>query len=168
MAIYSSAPEVLPSLVFTKAELSYILTRLTSDIDPSDNETGLEMVELRHYCTLIADNIAAAAKKGELSLKAVELPKKDEHRQTAAKIAELRKQFPTLTEAEIADVVERAKRERGESESEPPPKPPAFVVKREMDENTPKARKPSGGILDEKSERDAENTKKFASMLNGI
>ena len=140
MGIYSSAPEVLPSLVFTKAELVYVLTRLTAEIDPNDNDTRLELVEMRHYCTLVKDRIAAAARNGELSFGACGMPKKEEAKSVAARIVEFKKQFPTLTEAEIREIVENAKRESAETAPQPPPEPPAFVVKREMDENTPKAR----------------------------
>ena len=164
MAIYSSAPEVLPSLVFTKAELAYILTRLTGDIDANDNETGLEMVELRHYCTLIGDEIAAAAKKGELGIGGARPEQEAEKPKPAAvDMGALRRQFPTLSDEEIAEIVTKARTEK--ETPKPLPEPPSFIAERTDDG---RGGSPAKGNAVPMSKKDKENARKFSGLLGEV
>lgn len=164
MAIYSSAPEVLPSLVFTKAELAYILTRLTGDIDANDNETGLEMVELRHYCNLIGEEIAAAAKKGELGIGG-ERPKQEAEKPKPAAVdmGALRRKFPTLSDEEIAEIVTKARAEKEKESPMPLPKPPSFIAERKVD--APRPLNGEEAPLRRMSRADRENAQKFSQLL---
>ena len=57
---------VIPSLIFTKAELVYALTQLLDNIPNTDNSTRIEMVELRHYLNLIKDRVLLALADGTI------------------------------------------------------------------------------------------------------
>ena len=155
MAIYSSDPTVIPSLLFTKAELVYIVTQLTAELPANDNSTQLEMVELRHYCNLIKEQIDSLAKKGLL-----EAPQPEKTDSPAApqsrlpSMEELRSSFPSLTEAEIREIIERTKAEQKE-----PPPPPQFIRKPPPEQNPP---------LTPKAQKDKENSEQFASLLGAV
>lgn len=161
MAIYSSDPTVIPSLLFTKAELVYIVTQLTAELPANDNSTQLEMVELRHYCNLIKEQIGSLAKKGLL-----EAPQPEKTDSPAAprsrlpSMEELRSSFPSLTEAEIREIIERNKAEQKEQtkKNEPPP-PPQFIRKPPPEQNPP---------LSPKAQKDKENSEQFASLLGAV
>lgn len=176
MFSYSSHETVLPSLVFTKAELVYAMSILMADIPPNDNETRIEMVELRHYLTLIKDRVSLASSDGTLKramtaspqnigdntppiLKAAPMPSMDE----------LRRQFPSLTDEEIEEAITKAAKERKEEEekrratetSNAIPPPPSFIAK-PIAEVKPSIPQPP---LTKKQIADKENSRKFATLL---
>lgn len=173
MFSYSSMPEVLPSLTFTKAELVYALTRLLKDVDNNDNSTKIELVELRHYLNLIKDDISSAAIRRELSLgKQSPTPTapptvvKEEPKKPIPSMAELKKQFPSLAEDEIKSIIANVRREaekerRQQEEHLPPPPPPNFIAASE-DDLTPLNDK---AIATPHDDKDRENAQKFASLL---
>lgn len=162
----------IPSLTFTKAELVYALSVLTAEIPPTDNGTLLEMVELRYYLTKIKDKVAHAVADGTIG-RAMALPEGEGHEDTPPKpkaspmpsMDELRVKFPTLTDEEITEVLERAKKERGKKadESHLPPTS-AFVAKPKVEEKPKTHIRP----LSKQEEKNRENSRKFATMLGQV
>ncbi len=175
MFSYSDSTEVLPSLTFTRAELVFALTRLLNGIGDNDNSTRIEMVELRHYLNLVKEDVDRASRSGELSLSNNLQDKGNQSNQTDAKskkvpsMDELKRQFPSLTEAEIMSVIEKAredtakedeKKRKEKGEVKPPP---SFIAKSEVEINP----QPVNAVLSEKEKKDKEDSKKFAGMLGG-
>lgn len=178
MFSYSSSDAVIPSLVFTKAELAYALSVLTAEIAPDDNSTGIEMVELRHYLNLIKDRVAIAASDGSLRSAVGPLPKKeaaagndDGKPFPAPSMVDLRREFPHLSDREIMEVLEGVRKsngkeeERKEQREEAPTLPPmpSFVAK-------PKGKAPMAAVNPptKEEESNAENSEKFARMLGSF
>lgn len=177
--------ELLPSLIFTKAELVHIVTNLLTQIDDNDNETRLEMVEMRHYCNEIKAEIAALAASRALSCKVdKDLPIKEEKPvetpstpspKPIPTLTELHKQFPTLSLAEIKDILAKAKEEQEHSKTDTkdkgqkaaPIKVPTFIAKSE-EELYPDAKPIKASPLKVKTAKDLadeENTRKFVELL---
>ena len=158
MHVYSSDAAVIPTLKFTKAELVYIVQKLTADLSTRDNATLLEMVELRHYCNLIKKEINDSAKKGELDI--IQKPKEKCHAKdpNSRPITQeqLQKEFPSLTLEEIKDILETARHEEGhENTTQKVQAPPKFYTKQEQ--------------IETKEEKEkAENARKFESLLGGV
>ena len=163
----------IPSLTFTKAELVYALSVLMGDISPTDNETVIEMVELRFYLNKIKERIALAASNGTLrramphsSKKEGEcIPSEPEAAEAPSlpSMSELREQFPSLTDEEITEILANAREEREKEEAErkkneppPAPEPPSFVVKKALPKENPKT---------PEEEKRRENAKRFAELL---
>ena len=173
MFSYSDSTEVLPSLTFTRAELVFALTRLVNGIGDNDNSTRIEMVELRHYLNLVKEDVDRASRSGELSL-SNHLPDKgntsntpDAESKKAPSMDELKRQFPSLTEAEIMSVIEKAREDTAKEEEKKRKEngdvkpPPSFIAKSEVEINP----QPVNSVLSEKDKKDKENSKKFAGML---
>lgn len=164
----------IPTLTFTKAELVYALSVLTAEIPPTDNSTLLEMVELRYYLTKIKDRVAQAVADGTIG-RAMALPGGGGHDDTPPtpkaapmpSMDELRAKFPTLTDEEIAEVLNKAREEREKEEKErktkepPLPPVPSFIAKPKEDDKP----KPPPKPLTKQEEKNRENSKKFAKML---
>ena len=176
MFAYSSSETVIPSLVFTKAELVYALTQLLDNIPNTDNSTRIEMVELRHYLNLIKDNVLLALADGTIRRgttlsgeKHVEDTPKVEKRPEGPSIADLKRQFPNLSEEEIREVLDKAREEqRRKAEEErknAPAPPPSFIAKPEEVEEGKPIDKP---VLTPQAKKDRENSKKFAQMLGAM
>lgn len=158
MPVYSSDEAVIPTLKFTKAELVYIVQKLTADLSTRDNTTTLEMVELRHYCNLIKKDIDESAKKGELDI--ISKPKgspftKDPNSKPIT-FEQLQKEFPSLTAEEIRDILDTARQEqKKEKTSRKVQEPPKFYTKQEQTQTKEEKEK-------------AENARKFESLLGGV
>lgn len=177
---FPESDTTVPSLVFTKAELIYALLVLTPDISPEDNATKIEMVELRHYLNLIKDRIAKAISDGTLrQAMATSSPRaidNDAVRPSDATpkptIDELRRRFPMLTQGEIEEIISNARGDRSGSEAEvhsggdsqKEAVQSSFVVKSPSQKGSTSATLPSRPLSD-KSRRDMENARKFASLL---
>lgn len=170
---YSSSSTIIPSLVFTKAELVYAVSILLANIPPTDNETRIEMVELRHYLTLIKDRVAKAAQDGTLK-RAMAASSQDIGNDTpqttkAAQmpsIDELRLKFPTLSDEEILEVLGNERKEAiGEKREKPnsPPPPPSFIARPIADERPTTPQIP----MTKKQIADKENSRKFSLLLGG-
>ena len=174
MFSFSPSNYQIPTLTFTKAELVYVLSVLTAEIPPTDNTTKLEMVEIRYYLNKIKGTVAQAVADGTLG-QAMRLPDKGEGEDTTPKpkaapmpsMAELRGQFPNLTEDEITEVFKKVKEERmresakAAQETSPPPAP-SFIAKQQQEDEI---FAPSPKPLTEQEEQDRKNSKKFAAML---
>lgn len=177
--------ELFPSLIFTKAELVHIVTNLLTQIDDNDNETRLEMVEMRHYCNEIKAEIAALAASRALSCKTDETLSIKEEKpvetpsgttpKPVPTLAELHRQFPTLSLAEIKDILDKAKEEQERLKAETkdkgqkvsPIKMPNFIAKSE-EELYPNAKPPKDAppkVKTAKDLADEENTRKFVELL---
>jgi hypothetical protein len=104
---------VTPTLMFTKAELVYIVTVILADLKPTDDHTKIEMVELRHYINQIRDKVVMAAHSGELKNPSTDAPqkKKEDKPSKLPSVKELKEKFPNLTEVEIAEIIVNAKAE---------------------------------------------------------
>ena len=104
---------VTPTLMFTKAELVYIVTVVLADLKPTDDHTKIEMVELRHYINQIRDKVVMAAHSGELKNPSTVAPQKKEEDKPSKlpSVKELKEKFPNLTEVEIAEIIVNAKAE---------------------------------------------------------
>ena len=176
MFAYSSSETIIPSLVFTKAELVYALTQLLNDIPNTDNSTRIEMVELRHYLNLIKDRVLLALADGTIRRgttlsgeKQVEDTPKVEKRPEGPSMADLKRQFPNLSEEEIREVLDRARAEQRKKAEEErknaPPPPPSFIAKPEEVEEGKPTEQP---VLTPQAKKDRENSKKFAQMLGAI
>ena len=178
MFSYSSSDVVIPSLVFTKAELVYAISVLMAEMPPDDNTTGIEMVEIRHYLNLIKDRVALAASDGTLrralAASADETGKDTQQGSKASpapSMEDLRREFPNLMDFEIVEVIETAKKERREEDrkmrdeeaAKLPPKP-SFIAKPVEAKATvaPPEQQPA------KSSEDRENSEKFAKMLGAF
>lgn len=176
MFAYSSSETVIPSLVFTKAELVYALMFLMNEIPDTDNSTRIEMVELRHYLTQIKDRVSQALTDGTIRRgmtcsegKPVEDNRKAQKPPEGPSMADLRRQFPSLTEEEIAEVLDKARAEQRKRQEEDrknaPPPPPSFIAKPEEEKPKEPFVKP---VLTPKEKRDRENSRKFMQMLGAI
>lgn len=175
---YSSSDTVIPSLTFTKAELVYAISVLMAEIAPTDNSTPIEMVEVRHYLSLIKDKVATALADGTIGramaspdiAKGTDAPDNPQEPRVPS-MSELRRQFPNLSEEEIKDVLEKAKHEQEKHESKEKnksqPPPPSFIAKPHIvtEEEMLAATAPP---LTDKQEHDRENSRKFASMLGSV
>ena len=160
MPVYSSDAAVIPTLKFTKAELVYIVQKLTTDLSTRDTTTMLEMVELRHYCNLIKKEITEAAKKGELDI----IPKPKEKAFTKdpdskpITFERLQKEFPNLTAEEIRDILDTARHEQQKDKRNSKViEIPKFYTKTVEDRQETK---------DERGK--SENSRKFESLLGGV
>lgn len=173
----------LPSLTFTKAELVYALAVLMADIPANDNQTRLELVEIRHYLNQIKDKVQQAVSDGTLE-RAMPIPGDGAGKDTPPNpkpapmpsMSELRAKFPTLSEKEIREVLENAKKERlneSSSKKEPiddasPPPYSSFIAKPKPKATaTDSAQSPkfSPPPLSKSEEKQRENSRKFAEML---
>ena len=172
---YSSSDAVIPSLVFTKAELVYAISVLTANISPDDNSTGIEMVEIRHYLNLIKDRVALAASDG--TLRKVVVATADETGNDtksgggialAPSMDELRLMFPHLSNDEIREVLSNVADEREEAEEKKinvstyrlPPSP-SFIARQGEMEKPETMTAP----MTKKQMTDKENSRKFCNML---
>lgn len=173
---YTYSDAVLPSLTFTKAELVYALSVLMADIPPTDNSTRLELVEIRHYLNQIKDRIALALTDGTIARAMAsskgkpdkDIPPKPQE-PTMPSMSELKAQFPSLSEAEIKEVLaqaraDRLKREEEERKKAPPPQP-SFIAKHTTEEEMLAAQRPP---LTAELLKDKENSQKFAQMLGSF
>ena len=171
---YSSSDSVIPSLVFTKAELVYAVAFLLSELSPADNETRIEMVELRHYLTQIRDKVMQASfdgtLKGVLAASGAETGKDappTPKTAPAPSLDELRLKFPSLTDEEIQDVLSKVaderKREDDKKKNNMPP-PPSFVARPKAIEQHDSPQNP----MTKKQMEDRANSRKFATMLGAI
>ena len=84
-------------------------------------------------------------------------------------MADLKRQFPNLSEEEIREVLDKAREEqRRKAEEErknAPPHPPSFIAKPEEVEEEKPIEQP---ILTPQAKKDRENSKKFAQMLGAM
>ena len=170
---YSTSETVIPTLVFTKAELVYLLKVILKEIPDTDNYNKIEMVEVRHYMNQIKDRVSLALADGTIGSHTTHLEKKMEECTTKAEkppegpsIAELKRQFPTLSEAEIEEVLQSAKEERRKEEEKtkkenPPPPPPVFM-QRPIEDTEDGVMQP---VVSIKQRIDKEETKKFFQLL---
>lgn len=178
MFAYCPSETIIPSLTFTKAELIYAITVLMPEISPTDNSTRIEMVELRHYLNLIKDKVDLALADGTIGRLLANTSEKSDkdtvpkpQEPTMPSMAELRRQFPSLSEDEIKEVIENAKSERKKLEEEErmskPPSPPSFIAKDHIvtEDEMLSSTVPT---LTDKQEQDRENSRKFASMLGSL
>jgi hypothetical protein len=176
MFAHSSSETVIPTLTFTKAELVYALSVLMADIPPNDNQTRLELVEIRHYLNQIKDKVAQAVSDGTLE-RAMPHLDKDEHQPPPPEpqaapmpsMSELRAKFPTLTEEEIGEVLAKARenspKEEVSNENSPPlPPVPSFISKPKNEENL----KPPPRPLTKQESKNRENSIKFSSLLGQV
>lgn len=174
MFTYASSDTIIPSLTFTKAELVYAITVLMPDIPLNDNQTKLELVELRYFLNKIKDRVAIAASDGSLE-RAMVLSNEEMHKDILPKtkaapmpsMSELQAKFPTLTAEEIQETIEKANEDSRKEEElreipSPLPPKPSFISKpkEENEESTP-PKKP----MTKEEERKRENSRKFAKML---
>ena len=164
----------IPSLTFTKAELVYALSVLMPDIPANDNHTLLELVELRFYLNRIKEKVAQAASNGMLE-RAMPLPDNEVCKDTPPEpkaapmptMSELRTRFPTLSEEEIQEVLEKAK-ENSINGKEVSNKNPihltptySFIVKPRNDEKS----ESSPILLTKQDIKNREQAKKFSQLL---
>lgn len=187
MFAYSSDTEILPSLTFTKAELVYAAFVLLDDIPITNNSTEIELVEMRHYLNLIRDKVTLSTYDGSLRKAVEDFCKTHEEKAqdkeeepvdipSAPSMEELKKQFPNLTEAEIAEVLaaelsdrRRRKAEEDAKKKDEEPTKPSFIAKPIVapwgnQKDTPEtSEKPSTSPY--MSKRDRENAEKFVELL---
>jgi len=173
---YITSETVIPTLAFTKAELVYLLKVILKEIPDTDNYNKIEMVEVRHYMNQIKDRVSLALADGTIRRgtmlsgeKQVEDTPKVEKRPEGPSMADLKRQFPTLTEEEIREVLDRARAEQRKKAEEErknaPPPPPSFIAKPEEVEEGKPIEQP---VLTPQAKKDRENSKKFAQMLGAI
>ena len=165
MYALSSQSEIIPSLIFTKAELVYALVFLMGDVSNRDNSTKIEMVELRHYLNQIKGQVSQAIRAGALDRALPVSSKQPEIASGVPSLTELRKKFPNLTDDEILEILLKVKKEQDkhrqeESSTEIPI--PAFIVK-EKPMDTRLSAEEKGKPVNSK-----ENSKKFARLLGQI
>ena len=112
MFSFVPADSVIPSLLFTKAELVYAVSVVLADLKDTDDHTKIEMVEMRHFLNQIKDKVVMAAHNGELKAPSFHCGQfgKDEPRQERKppSISELKVQFPTLSEQEIKEIIDKS------------------------------------------------------------
>ena len=167
---------VIPSLTFTKAELVYVLGILLKDVDAIDNSTQIEMVEVRHYMNQIKDRVNMAIADGTVKrvLAHSETKEMDDastksQEPVALSMTDLRQEFPSLSEEEIRDILDKAKDERKKEEEEEekkkPPPPPSFVVKMPKKQSTNPIETVS---LTSEERKRRENSRKFVQMLGAL
>lgn len=179
---YCSNETVIPSLVFTKAELVYALSVLTADIPPTDNATKIEMVEVRHFLnqdrSLVARAVADGTIRRAMMIDAPP-PVPNVAEQPAPRlpsIEELREQFPTLADSEIREIIETAKRQKEKETAErmerkrrnAPPPVAAFLAKPEEPLEQPEPDSAPAFRDSEKDRKNRENSIKFAKMLGNL
>jgi hypothetical protein len=142
---YSDKSNQLSSLTFTKAELTYLLFVLMKDVPITNTSTSIEMIELRHYLNQIHKEITHSTFNGELYKAVVEsfnatstkpikntatIPssKTDTNTRTHSlpSLEALKQQFPTLSEQEIQEVLENARKEQQKKAEEEQKKNPTF------------------------------------------
>ena len=191
--------DLIPSLHFTKAELAYVLAVLTPSVSPTDDFTKMDMLEIRHYINLIKDKVAMSISDGSLkkALAALVPPVKadlqivataasgngkeapsqegvengDSTEERFPTMDELKKKFPSLTVAEIREIVGKVKAERERKElaamlekteeRNATPPPPSFIVQ-------PKSLNGYGYASPERLAQDKANSQRFASMLGEV
>ena len=167
---------VIPSLTFTKAELVYVLSVLLPGVADTDNSTMIELVEVRHYLNQIQDRVAIALADGTIGRamahcteKPIEDTPKPGKPPEVPSLADLKRQFPTLSEDEIREVLDKAreeqKRKAEEERKKAPPAPPSFIAKpiqREPKENVP------NHVLTPQEKKNRETSRKFAQMLGSF
>ena len=166
---------VIPSLTFTKAELVYVLSTLLTEVADTDNSTRIELVEVRHYLNQIQYRVAMALSDGTIGRAMShfsEKPgdtKKQEKQPEVPSMADLKRRFPTLSEDEIREVLDKAREEQNRKAEEErrnnPPPPPSFIAKpiqREPKENVPTH------VLTPQEKKNMENSKKFAQLLGAF
>lgn len=164
---------IIPTLTFTKAELVYALSVLMSDIPANDNQTRLELVEIRYYLNRIKDRVEQAIADGTIE-RAMPSLSTDEYKATPIipkaapmpSMSELRAKFPTLTAEEIQETIEKAKehsRKEEELRENPSPLPPmpSFISKPKPEEKL----KPPPRPLTKHEIKNRENSIKFSSLL---
>lgn len=167
---------VIPSLTFTKAELVYVLSTLLTEVADTDNSTRIELVEIRHYLNQIQDRVALALADGTIGRamvhcteKPIEDTPKPEKPPRGPSLADLKRQFPTLSEDEIREVLDKVreeqKRKTEEERKNAPPAPPSFIAKPMKVEQKEPIMQP---ILTPQEKKDRENSKKFAQMLGAF
>ena len=183
---YSTSDTVIPTLSFTKAELAYAIFVLMKDLSVTDTTTKIEMVEVRHYLNQIGDKVLMSTHDGSLKNSisesiGLETKKEDgnlkEEKNKMPSIEELKKQFPTLSEEEIKEVLNTVRIEQqiaakeGEKKDDIPEKSSFFakpkiphegseMVSHETNENGPTA----AMTVD----RDKETSEKFARLLGAF
>lgn len=168
---YCTSDTIIPSLTFTKAELVYALAVLTADIPPNDNETKLELVELRFYLNKIKDQIAQAVSDGTLEkFLAPPCGTKDVSQSTKndsplPSLDELRHQFPNLSDEEIQEILEKVTKEKMadlvKNKESPNSRPPSFI------KSNPPITSSKVGIHQVYGEdkKKIANSRRFASLL---
>lgn len=181
MFAYSSHEEIIPSLVFTKAELIYVVSVLLNSIEDTDNKTRIELVEIRHYLNQIRDRITSALYDGTIS-KALfhndgnNTPNLHEKELQVGKdsvpsMKELKEKFPNLSEYEIKEIIDKVREEKKNKDEEYRTKkdslssPPSFIAK-------PMQVRESKDLpmshLSPKEEKDITNSRKFAQLLGNL
>ena len=167
---------VIPSLTFTKAELVYVLSTLLTDVADTDNSTRIALVEVRHYLNQIQDRVSLALSDGTIgramvhfSEKPIGDTKKQEKQPELPSMADLKRRFPTLSEDEIREVLDKAREEQKRKEEEErknaPPPPPSFIAKPIKEEQKEPIMQP---ILTPQEKKNMENSKKFAQLLGAF
>lgn len=171
----------IPSVTFTKAELAYILAILTPELSPIDKSSMLEMVELRFYLNRIKDRVDRAISDGTLQSALMKMTEEKGAKESPTSrvqvssiptMKDLRTQFPTLTEEEIRDVIEKAKAEKqielekSNDKENLDRSPSPFIVQ-------PAQKKKPWGVAAPPSSRDnkdsfKENSQNFAKLLGSF
>lgn len=170
---YTTSETVIPTLAFTKAELVYLLKVILKEIPDTDNYNKIEMVEVRHYMNQIKDRVSLALADGTIGWatahreeKPEECTPKAEKPPEGPSMADLKRQFPNLSEDEIKEVLQRAKEERRKEEEkkkkDAPPLPPPMFVKKPIEDTEEGVMQPITSI---KAQIDKEETKKFFQLL---
>lgn len=167
---------VIPSLTFTKAELVYVLSTLLTEVADTDNSTRIELVEIRHYLNQIQDRVALALSDGTIgramahcSEEPIGETQNPERQPEVPSLADLKRRFPTLSEDEIREVLDKAreeqKRKAEDERKNAPPAPPSFIAGPMKVEQTEPTMQP---ILTPQEKKNMENSKKFAQMLGAF
>lgn len=170
--------ETPPSLVFTKAELLYFFHFVLPSIKDEAYNSQIDMVEVKHYLSQLKDNISLALADGSLE-RAVShsspppdksTPKQEEAPKPPS-IADLKAQFPNLSEEEIKDILNTERTAQALSQKQPstpppPPPPPSFSPKQITPIKLPHS-EPIVPITPQQK-KDRENSIQFASMLGAF
>ena len=187
--------EVIPSLMFSKAELSYLLFVMMRDISINNNTERVDLVEVRHYFNQIKDKVLLSTFNGELKeavQKAVggegihkenysngdhgtgEAKRQNNSATGTGTIEELRKRFPTLSDTEINEILTTAKNEqmaklkeeiRQKEEKERAEEVPSFLRKKKRIVTEEEAGSFEFGDGREKGKKKGTDSQKFANML---
>jgi len=168
---------VIPTLTFTKAELIYLISVLLKDVRDTDNSTRIELVEVRHYMNQIKDRVALALADGTIGRvlahsepKTIDDASKKPQEPVAPSMAELRQKFPSLSEEEIKEILDKAKeerqRERENEQEKMPPAPPSFIAKTIEKDSSPPPNETAS--LDSEEKKRRENSRKFVKMLGSL
>ena len=183
MFAYSSSETIIPSLTFTKAELAYTLFVLLKDIPFTNNSDKIELVEVRHFINQIKNKVLLSTHDGSLRNAIADSvgmevsdvneepnKEKEETKASLPSIKELKEKFPTLSEEEIRDILERErieqkkKREAEKPKQEPNPPKTSFIVKEEDMISSTESNEKSPTIA-RNSDVDKETSFKFANLL---